>query len=262
MNEIKKLTHIQITGIALVCGIIFITLLTFMLSSSDSEAGLILLDYRNDPPPDYWFPYPFTIQNFMHLLFFIGLGEIYCRWRDASRELAMIQEKLLPEDYQTILQAHDLTEIRQKVAGRYDQQNGFLAQLIDVCILQFQAGRSVDQAVSVLNSSLELIEHRVDLRYAILRYITWLIPTVGFIGTVVGISLALSYVGLNPDNPPLDIITSALAVSFYTTLVALVLSAILILLMNIVQVKEELAVNGAGHYTLVNLINRLYSGPS
>jgi hypothetical protein len=34
-----------------------------------------------------------------------------------------------------------------------------------------------------------------------------------------------------------------------------------VLLLNLVQAQEELAVNRAGHYTLVNLINRLYAGP-
>ena len=59
---------------------------------------------------------------------------------------------------------------------------------------------------------------------------------------------------------PLGQIALALGVSFYTTLVALVDSAILVLLLQLVQAREELAVNAAGRYLLVNLINRLYSG--
>ena len=50
----------------------------------------------------------------------------------------------------------------------------------------------MDQMVSVMNSSLELIAHRLDLRYSMLRYLVWLLPTLGFIGTVVGIAGALS----------------------------------------------------------------------
>ncbi|WP_245537418.1 hypothetical protein [Thiocystis violascens] len=48
--------------------------------------------------------------------------------------------------------------------------------------------------------------------------------------------------------------------SFNTTLVALAESAALVLLLHLVQAQEELAVNQAGHYTLINLINRLYAG--
>jgi hypothetical protein len=100
----------------------------------------------------------------MHLLLFVGFGEIYCRWRIAARERSLIGEHLLPEDYQVVLQSHDLPPIRAEVAGRHDGEHGFLPSLIDLCILQFQASRSVDQTVSVLNSSLELIAHRLDLR--------------------------------------------------------------------------------------------------
>lgn len=102
--------------------------------------------------------------------------------------------------------------------------------------------------------------HRVDLRYTLLRYLTWVIPTVGFIGTVVGIALALAMIDPSAAVQPLGEIARALGVSFYTTLVALVDSAILVLLLQMVQAREELAVNAAGRYVLVNLINRLYSG--
>nr|WP_276570205.1 MotA/TolQ/ExbB proton channel family protein [Thiocystis violacea] len=126
--------------------------------------------------------------------------------------------------------------------------------------MQFQASRSVDQSVSVLNSSLELLGHRVDLRYALLHYLVWVIPTVGFIGTVIGIALAMSLIDPSAAGQPLGEIARALGVSFYTTLVALAESAILVLFLHLVQAQEELAVNRAGHYTLVNLINRLYAG--
>ncbi|MBP8284328.1 MAG: MotA/TolQ/ExbB proton channel family protein, partial [Chromatiaceae bacterium] len=154
----------------------------------------------------------------------------------------------------------DLPPLRARVAGLYDGERGFLPGLIDLCILQFLASRSVDQTVSVLNSSLELLMHRVDLRYTLLRYLTWVIPTVGFIGTVVGIALALAMINPSATVQPLGEIARALGVSFYTTLVALVDSAILVLLLQLVQAREELAVNAAGRYVLVNLINRLYSG--
>jgi biopolymer transport protein ExbB/TolQ len=172
----------------------------------------------------------------------------------------MLDEGLLPQAYEVVLQSHDLPAVRARVADRHDGEQGFLPGLVDLCILQFQASRSVDQTVSVLNSSLELMAHRVDLRYNLLRYLVWLIPTVGFIGTVIGIALALAMIDPTAETQPLGEIARALGVSFYTTLVALVESAILVLLLHLVQAREELVVNQAGHYTLVHLINRLYAG--
>ena len=69
----------------------------------------------------------------------------------------------------------------------------------------------------------------------------------------------------NPRKPRDDwafrTLCLAAVLTMMATLVALVESAILVLLLHLVQAQEELAVNRAGHYTLVNLINRLYAGP-
>jgi len=241
--------RIMILGISIVSGCFYIGVLSLLFGAS--KTGIILLDGNSEM-------YPFTIQNIMHLMFFIGLGELFVRWRISVRELGFMDQGFLPEDEETVLQAHDLGGIRLNVTKQHDGEHGFLPSLIDMSILQFQSSRSVDQTVSVLNSSLELIFHRVDLRYAILRYIVWVIPTIGFIGTVVGIASTLD--GINPSSPDLKTLTASLGVAFNTTLIALILSAILVFLLHIVQELEERSVNKAGFYTLKNLINRLYTG--
>ncbi len=258
MNALWDLPNrLWVLGLSLLAGVAFVGLMSLILPAG-SAAAVVLLDHNAVMAANSPFVYPFTVQNLQHLFFFVGLGEAYVRWRIAERELAMTREPLLPQDPRTVLQAHDLPPLRTKVLGRYDSEHGFLPGLIDLCILQFLASRSVDQTVSVLNSSLELIAHRLDLRYAMLRYLVWVIPTVGFIGTVIGISLALALIDPAAAEQPLGDIAKGLGVAFYTTLVALVQSAILVLVMNLVQAREESALNRAGHYTLAHLINRLY----
>lgn len=205
---------------------------------------------------DAVFPFPFTIQNIEHVLFFIALGELYLRFRTARRETAFLTKGYLPENDEAVLTLDDLGPLRRKVAGAFDAENGFLPYLIDLSLLQAQASRSVDQTVSVLNATLDLVAHRVDLRYQLLRYLSWAIPTVGFIGTVAGIGSALTLI--DPANMDMKRITASLAVAFDTTVIALFESAIIVFLMNMIQKDEELAVNRAGAYTLKNLINRLY----
>ena len=252
MKSIWTLPHRGLVfGLSLLAGCLFVAVCTVALGKG--QAGIILLDAATTT-----FPYPLTIQNVMHLFFFIGIGELFVRWRVAEREFAFVALRLLPEDSETVLQSRDLPDIRRKTTGNFNGEHGFLPYLVDLCILQFQASRSVDQTVSVLNSSLELIAHRVDLRYALARYIVWVIPTIGFIGTVIGIAFAMEQI--NPEQVDLKALTSSLGVAFYTTLVALVQSAMLVLVLNLVQAREERSVNEAGHYTLRNLINRLYVG--
>jgi biopolymer transport protein ExbB/TolQ len=104
--------------------------------------------------------------------------------------------------------------------------------------------------------------HEIDMRYNMTRYITWLIPSIGFLGTVVGIMMALNYAGdrANVESPDmLYQVTERLGVAFATTFLALVQAAIVVFLQSLVQGGEEKTLNRAGQYCLDNLINRLYS---
>ncbi len=240
--------------LAAAVSVAFIAVLTALLPPPGRAASL-LLDRRSPH-----FPYPFTIQNFEYVFFFIALGELFVRWRVAVRELHFTKMQLLPEDDYTVLQAHDLSGLRYRVARQFDGEHGFLPSLIDMCILQFQSGRSVDQTVAVMTSSLELIEHRVDMRYGLVRYIAWLVPTLGFIGTVIGLGASLASVPEDASKMSMFSVAQQLAVGFDCTMVALALSAILVFILYIVNEMEEMAVNLAGTYTLRNLINRLFAG--
>lgn len=237
--------------LALIIGCIFILVLT-LIFPEDSFFGAMLLEHSHDSP----FPYPVTIQNMMHLLFFVGLGELYVRSRVGSWESAQLKLHFLPEDEASVLRIEDLGAIRRKVANRFDEDNGFLASLINMAVLQLQSTRSIDQAVSVLQTSLGLLESKVEQRYAMVRYLAWVIPTMGFIGTVSHLGNALRLV--DPNHMNISAVTTALGIAFNTTLIALIESAILVLIQHVVQTREDAAVGSAGEYCLKNLINRLY----
>lgn len=209
-------------------------------------------------------PYPFTIQNLMWLMFFVGCGEIWSRMHQTNRDLEPVNARLLPEDRETMLRAKDLGPIYRSVNEGGYAEDAFLPRLINRTILQFQSSRSVGQANALLNSTLDLCQHEVELRYNVLRYLVWLIPTLGFIGTVLGIALALHAAGTVDFNDTekmqnmMPTLTSNLGVAFYTTLLALIQSAMLVMALHIVQAREERALNRAGQYCLDNLINRLW----
>ncbi len=219
------------------------------------DIAVVLLDRNRST-------YPFTVQTTMWMVFGLGLGELLVRLLDALAERAQLRAGYLPEDERTILQAPELRQIyaraREAAGGRGSRR--FLPRLIQRIVLQFQTSRSIDQASTLLNSSLELYLHEIDLRYSMIRYVVWVIPTLGFIGTVVGISLALAFAGQVDVQDPslLAELTKRLAVAFNTTLLALVMSAVLVFIQHWVQAHEEGALNRAGQYCLDNLINRLY----
>lgn len=247
-------------AIAVVTAAVFVGILGMVLEAQAGEitVGSILLDRASAI-------YPFTIQNVMWIVFAVGIGETTIRFVQGSRELRQLILGFLPEDQSTMLRAQDLADIYSRVRSDMNQAQPILQRLIIRVVLQFQAGRSVDQANSLLNSSLELLQHEIELKYTVLRYLVWVIPTLGFIGTVIGIALALGEAGTIPDldqpgqlQPWMQALTGRLGLAFNTTLLALLLSAVLVLLMHVAQQREESALNRSGQYCLDNLINRLY----
>jgi biopolymer transport protein ExbB/TolQ len=247
--------HLRLVTLAvsLAAAVLAIALMARILPET---AASILLDINRAS-------WPFTVQNVLWLAFFVGLGEVFIRWRAGLIEESQFSRDYLPMDDETVLRpGEDMTPIYQKVRSSRYRQVCFVPRLIERLVLNFNLSRSVDQTNALLNSSLELFLHELDLRYNIIRYITWLIPSLGFIGTVVGIMLALNYAGdrANVESPELLYeVTQRLGVAFSTTLLALVMAAILVFLQNLVQGREERTLNRAGQYCLDNLINRLYA---
>lgn len=203
--------------------------------------------------------YPLSVQNVMWVVFFIGWSELAIRFKNGENERKQLHKGFLPEDEKTLLQIKDLGFVYKSVKNTTGSKEFFLPRMLQRIILQFQSSESINQAINLLNSTLELYSHEIDLRYNMLRYIIWLIPTIGFIGTIIGIANALHYAGQNSQTSDLlNEVTQKLAVAFNTTMLALIMSAILVFIMHIVQAREEEALNKCGHYCLDNLINRLF----
>lgn len=200
---------------------------------------------------------PLSVQAFMWVAMFVGLGELWIRWRAMKTEQALLRMKLLPEDERSLLMVEDLRPIYVRARGI--SRTAVLPVLVRRLAMEFRKSKSIDRVNALLGSSLDLFQHRLDLRYTLLRYLVWLIPTLGFVGTVIGIAHAMAFAGSGAVamDDLLAPTTQKLAVAFYTTLVALLQSGVLVLGMNSLQSGEELVLNDAGQYCLENLVMRL-----
>lgn len=250
-----RLGNVVILVAAVAAAVVLIKVMEWALPPALAN---VLLDYRQAT-------YPLTVQTVMWIVFALGIGELIVRAIETMAERAELHRHYLPEDETTVLQSLELRRIyaAARAAMRPDSPSygRFLPRLIQRVVTQFQTNRSVDQANALLNSSLDLGLHEIDLRYMMIRYVIWAIPALGFLGTVLGIALALAYAGSADLQDPalLAGLTERLAVAFNTTLLALCMSAVLVLIQHIVQAREERALNQAGQYCLDNLINRLYA---
>lgn len=239
----------------LVAGIV-LTLLSFALTP-DSIFSIVMLD-RQSPL------YPMTVQNLLHFMFALGVGESFVRFHGSIDARRQIDKNLLAVGRSQLLSDGELEQLQELVKRDGAGNDRHLHRLVHRVILQYRATGSVGESQAVLDSSVEYFQHEIGLRYNMLRYLTWLLPTLGFIGTLIGISLALAGAATLPnleDHGELEswinALTANLGVAFYTTLVALGLSSILVFLTSIASGREERALNETGQYCLDNLINRL-----
>ena len=239
-------------------GVVFLVILTWL--PLPPRLGALLLDTHVEHVTGHAHTPPVSIHSIIWLLFFVGLGRLLHRWREATQEERELEQEYLPPEDDIILTGEDLGQLYQKL--RAAPQQRFLPRLLERTVTQYQGNKSVAHAHTLLDSCLDLYLHELDLGYHMIRYIVWLIPTIGFIGSVMGIGAALSVAGASKADDPnlLMNTTSAMSIAFNGTFIALLLSATLVFILHLAQQKEEKALNASAQYCLDKLINRLIEG--
>ena len=98
----------------------------------------------------------------------------------------------------------------------------------------------------------------VENSYSLLRFITWAIPILGFLGTVVGITGAIQNV--NPEslssNDGLSGVTSGLSTAFNATALALSLTMVLMFISFLVERLEQGVLEQVDRYVDLQLTHR------
>lgn len=87
-----------------------------------------------------------------------------------------------------------------------------------------KSAKGIDQHLSYLSESAAERQHA---SHSLLQTVIWSIPILGFLGTVMGITLAIANVTPDQLDTSLDDVTNGLAVAFDTTALALSLSLVL-----------------------------------
>jgi len=97
---------------------------------------------------------------------------------------------------------------------------------------------------------------RLDSELSIIRYITWAIPSIGFLGTVRGIGDALGQAHKAVEGD-ISGVTESLGVAFNSTLIALCISIVLMFIVHQLQLLQERFILDTQNYCNNNLIRHL-----
>jgi biopolymer transport protein ExbB/TolQ len=143
--------------------------------------------------------------------------------------------RILPEDTREYA--------RQLESLPSEARNMLVPRALLAALARFGATRNVQDASTVAYGVCQSEANRLDSELSMLRYIAWAIPAIGFIGTVRGIGDALSQAH-KAVSGDISGVTEGLGVAFNSTLIALLLSILLMfLLQQLQQVQERLVID-------------------
>ncbi len=200
------------------------------------------------------------IQFLTFLSFFWGLLEIRYSKKWITFEYRYFKIDLLPGEEHVVLDASDINKIRLKVINyleskKYDgnEAHYYLLNLVKKACTKFRANHSAEAAFQIVESQSRINRDKSESSQSGVRYLLWAIPSIGFVGTILGISQALGMAG----SGDIDLITSTLGIAFDTTLVALVLSLILMYDFHDLQERTENLHYRTEEFVVENLINKI-----
>jgi len=177
-------------------------------------------------------------------LFFLGIATLAVKLISFGRQKRGLQLPLINE---TKTETDDPVTLVTQLSMRLMElprrlHNTFLVRRIDRICQYVRGHGSADNLYEHQKFLSELDGDHLHESYGLLRTITWAIPILGFLGTVMGITIAIANLAVNETEKltqSLENVTSGLGVAFDTTTLALGLTLVLVFLAHWVEKAEQ-----------------------
>ncbi len=198
------------------------------------------------------------IQGLTYFLFFFGIFEILKMSKKVRSEEKSFTMDLLPETEQLVLSPEDVARIKLSMIEIERKHPFILVNLIKKACTKFRSSYSISETLDMVSKQAEINFRNSDSEQSIIRYTAWAIPSIGFVGTVIGIAASLGAASSAVSAAGIEKVTGLLNIAFDTTLVALILSMILMFMYHNFQEANEKLHARIETYVLDNLVNRIY----
>lgn len=196
-------------------------------------------------------------QEWEFILCLWALAIMGAKWATSSRERKLLAGDLVPLAPGARILPEDAREYTRQVQALPDEERRLLLPRTALAALnRFRATRSIQDASSTAREVCAAESDRLDSELAMIRYIAWAIPSIGFIGTVRGIGDALTQAHRAVQGD-ISGVTEALGVAFNSTFIALLLSLALMFVLHQLQLKQERQVLDTESYVDERLLANL-----
>ncbi|HBN16025.1 MotA/TolQ/ExbB proton channel family protein [Pseudohongiella sp. SYSU M77423] len=191
------------------------------------------------------------------ILFLWALSIVGMKMVRTMRERALLDREMLQVSDGTSILPEDARQYARPVQALPDREKGYLLpRALLAGLHRFGTTRNVQDVSATIRDVCDSEAERLESELAIVRYIAWAIPSIGFLGTVRGIGTALGQAHQAVSGDILGV-TVSLGVAFNSTFVALVTSIMLMFVLHQLSLIQDRLVLDTQTYCDNHLINYL-----
>ncbi|UCG14135.1 MAG: MotA/TolQ/ExbB proton channel family protein [Deltaproteobacteria bacterium] len=197
-------------------------------------------------------------QEACFILMFWAIAIMTYKAVKTLRDRALLQMDLIPLTEGMRILPEDTRDLSRQIQALPQQQReALLPRALLAALHRFSSTRNIQDVASATHAYCASEGERLESELSMIRYIAWAIPSVGFIGTVRGIGEALGKAHRAIEGDIFGV-TKSLGVAFNSTLIALVISIVLMFLLHQLQLLQERYVLDAEAYCEEKLTRHLH----
>ncbi len=198
--------------------------------------------------------------------FFGGITMLVLKGKKVSFQQRALELSAVPADPDFILTETTSATVLSRIRSLVDHPRHFiLLNRIDRALSNFRNIGQVNDVSAILRAQAENDEDRIASSYTVVNGLVWAIPVLGFIGTVLGLSLAIGRFtatlqaagDLALIRASLQGVTGGLATAFESTLVALSFTLLLQLAITFQQKREMAFLDECNDYCHSHIVSKL-----
>lgn len=191
---------------------------------------------------------------------------LFFKWRKLAFQRRTLDYNIVSANTDFVLSSATVDQVMGQLYATVDDPKHFvLFNRITVALSNLRNLGRVADVDDILRSQAEQDESGMETSYSLVQGFVWAIPVLGFIGTVLGLSQAISsFSGVLTEAEQVDQlatalrgVTAGLATAFETTLVALIAALGIQLILTFLKKSEEEFLDSCSEYCSRHVVGRL-----
>jgi biopolymer transport protein ExbB/TolQ len=201
------------------------------------------------------------IQMLTYVAFLLGILELMEKERLLKNEYAGFDLRILPIEHDATLSNAQIQRLGSNL-GEMEKhgETSLLASFIQKTCVQYAHNQSFNDAMQLVDTKIKTTKEASEGQLEIVRYILFAISSLGFVGTVMGLSEAIGMSATANTKAGLKAITTFFHLAFDTTLVALILNLVLNYLYHRHLERLDTFYSKSKTYIVDNLLCKIQTG--